>query len=71
MLCQRTNSAFDLTSMNARNDPRQWRLKTLPKAPNYFAALLSNKPRDNAILVAPANSDYVHLRMRMQVVGYA
>lgn len=63
--------AFDPSSMNPRNDPFQWELKTPPKAPNYYASLLSNKPHNNAVLPAPANSDYVTLRMRMEVVGYA
>lgn len=64
--------AFDPSSiMNAPNDPFQWELKILPKAPNYYASLLSNNPHHNAVLPAPANSDYVKLRMRVEVVGYA
>ena len=63
--------AFDPASMKSRNDPFQWELKTPPKAPNYYASLLSNHPHHNAVLPAPENSDYVKLRMRMEVVGYA
>ena len=63
--------AFDSDSMNSRNDPLQWELKTPPKASEYYASLLSNKPHHNAVLLAPSNSDYVELRMRVEVVGYA
>ena len=63
--------AFDPSSMNPRIDPFQWELLAPPKAPNYYASLLSNKPHHNAILSAPANSDYVELQMHVQVVGYA
>ncbi|KAK3176835.1 hypothetical protein OEA41_008160 [Lepraria neglecta] len=66
-----SHRAFDLSSVNSSNSPFRWELKTLPKASNYYASLLSNKPRHNAILPAPANSGYVELRMRVQVVGYA
>ena len=63
--------AFDLSSVNSSNNPFRWELQTLPKTSNYWASLLSNSPRHNAILPAPANSGYVDLRMRVQVVGYA
>lgn len=63
--------AFDPSSMKSRNDPFQWELKTPPRAPDYYASLLSNKPHHDAVLPAPANSDYVKLRMRVEVVGYA
>lgn len=63
--------AFDPSSMDFQNDPFQWELKTPPQAPDYYASLLSNKPHHSAVLPAPANSDYVKLRMRVQVVGYA
>ena len=63
--------AFDLSSMNSSNNPFRWELATLPKVSNYYATLLSNNPRHNAILPAPANSGYVDLRMGIQIVGYA
>lgn len=63
--------AFDLSSMNSSNNPFRWNLQILPKTSNYWASLLSNKPRHNAIFPAPADSGYVDLRMRVQVVGYA
>lgn len=63
--------AFDPSSMNSRINPFQWELIAPPKALNYYASLLSNNPHHNAVLPAPANSDYVELRMRVQVVGYA
>ena len=62
---------FDSSSMNSSNNPFRWDLTTLPKASNYYASLLSNNPRHNAILPAPANSGYVGLRMGIQIVGYA
>ena len=66
--------AFDQISL--RNSPRdhsRWLLKSLPRAPDYHASLLSNKPHHDAILPAPAFADskYVTLRMRVQVVSYA
>ena len=63
--------AFDPSTMGSRNDPFQWELKTPPKASDYYASLLSNKPHHEAVLPPPANSDYVKLRMRVEVVGYA
>ena len=63
--------AFDPSSMNPLDDPFQWELKTPPKASDYYALLLSNNPTHNAVLSPPANSDYVKLRMRVEVVGYA
>lgn len=63
--------AFDPSSMSSRNNPFQWELKAPPKASDYYASLLSNKPHHNAVLPAPANSDYVKLQMRVEVVGYA
>ena len=63
--------AFDLSSVNSTNNPFRWELQALPKTSNYWASLLSNSPRHNAILPAPAYSGYVDLRMRVQVVGYA
>lgn len=62
---------FDPSSMNSSNNHFRWDLTTLPKASNYYASLLSNNPRHNAILPAPANSGYVGLRMGIQIVGYA
>ena len=59
--------AFD---MNSRNDLFQWELKTLPKASDYYASLLSIKPHHDAILPPPVDSNYVRLRMRVEVVGY-
>ncbi len=66
-----SHRAFDPSSMTARNDPLQWQLTTLPKAPAYLASLLSNKPHHNAVLPPPAHSHYVRLRMRVDVAGYA
>ena len=63
--------AFDLSSMNSSDSPFRWELQALPKTSNYWASLLSNKPHHNAILPAPADSGYVDLQMRVQVVGYA
>lgn len=63
--------SFDLSSMDASNNPFQWEMISLPKVSNYCPSLLSNNPRHNAILPAPANSGYIHLQMRVQVVGYA
>ena len=63
--------AFDLSSMDSSVNPFRWELQALPKTSNYWASLLSNRPQHNAILPAPANSGYVDLRMRVQVVGYA
>ena len=63
--------AFEPSSMSSRNNPFQWELKIPPKAPDYYASLLSNKPHHDAVLPAPANSGYVKLRMRVEVVGYA
>ena len=63
--------AFDLSSMKTRSNPFQWELKTPPKAPDYYASLLSNDPNHDAVLPAPANSDFVKLRMRVEVVGYS
>ena len=63
--------AFDSSSINSRDDPFQWELKAPPKASDYYASLLSNKPPHDAVLPPPANSDYVKLRMRVEVVGYA
>lgn len=64
-----SHRAFD--PLNSWNDPLQWELKTPPKASNYYASLLSNDPHRNAVLPAPPNSDFVNLRMRVEVVGYA
>ena len=63
--------AFESTPMNSRDDPFHWELKTPPKASDYYASLLSNKPPHDAVLPPPADSDYVKLRMRVEVVGYA
>ena len=64
--------AFDASSINSsRSDPLQWTLKTPPKAPDYYASLLSNNPHHNAVLPPPSHSNYVNLRMRVEVVGYA
>ena len=64
--------AFDSASINnSMHDPARWVLKSLPKAPDYYSSLLSNKPRHNAILPAPANSDHINMRMDVRVVGYA
>ncbi|KAL8905176.1 MAG: hypothetical protein Q9171_006774 [Xanthocarpia ochracea] len=66
--------AFDQISIrNSPRDPSHWLLKSLPRAPDYHASLLSNKPHHDAILPAPAFADskYVTLRMRVHVVGYA
>ena len=63
--------AFDPSSMNLRDDPFQWELKTPPRASDYYALLLRNNPPHDAVLPPPANSDYVKLRMRVEVVGYA
>ena len=62
---------FDPDSMSSRNDPLRWELKALPKASNYYASLLTTSQHHNAVLPAPPNSDYVNLRMRVEVVGYA
>ena len=54
------------------HNPSRWLLKSLPRAPDYYASLLSNKPLHDAILPAPASGPkYVTLRMRVQVLGYA
>ncbi|KAL8884165.1 MAG: hypothetical protein Q9215_007729 [Flavoplaca cf. flavocitrina] len=65
--------AFDQISIrNSPHNPWRWLLKSLPRAPDYYASLLSNKPLHDAILPAPASaSNYVTLRMRVQVLGYA
>ena len=64
--------AFDSSSVERTgDDPFDWMLKGLPKAPDYNASLLSNKPHRNAILSAPAGSDHVDLRMHMYIVGFA
>ncbi|KAL8860165.1 MAG: hypothetical protein Q9178_003429 [Gyalolechia marmorata] len=66
--------AFDQISIrDSPRDPSRWLLKNLTRAPDYYASLLSNKPHHDAILPAPASADskYVNLRMRVQVVGYA
>ena len=63
--------AFEPSSMNSSDNLFQWELQPLPKTSNYWASLLSNKPGHNAILPAPANSGYVDLQMRVEVVGYA
>ena len=63
--------SFDQSSMNSSNNPFRWEMISLPKASTYCPSLLSNKPRHNAILPAPANSGYIDLQMRVQVVGYA
>lgn len=63
--------AFEPSSRNSSDDPFRWELQPLPKTSNYWASLLSNKPGHNAIVPAPANSGYVNLQMRVQVVGYA
>ncbi|KAL8754927.1 MAG: hypothetical protein Q9184_004956 [Pyrenodesmia sp. 2 TL-2023] len=66
--------AFDPISIrNSPYDPSRWLLKSLPRAPDYYASLLSNKPHHDAILPAPALADskYITLRMHMQVFGYA
>lgn len=63
--------AFDSSSVEASNNAFQWQLKSLPKLPGYHTSLLSRKPDHNAILLPPADSQYVRLRMRVQVVGYA
>ena len=64
-----SHRSFHLSSMNFSNNPFQWELTPLPKASNYCPSLLSNIPRHNAILPAPANSGYIALQMRVQVVG--
>ena len=67
-----SHHAFEPSSIDSsRYDPFGWVLKSLPKAPDYYNSLLSNKPHHNAIFPAPANTDHVDLRMRVQVVGYA
>ena len=63
--------AFDLSSMNSSDNPFRWELQALPKTSNYWASLLRKKPHHNAILLAPADSGHVDLRMRVQVVGYS
>ena len=63
--------AFDQSSMNDSRDPFRWELKSLPKAPDYYTSLLSDRPRHSAILPAPADSDQVNLHMRVEVAGYA
>ena len=63
--------AFDSSSTNSRDDPFQWELKTPPKASDYYASLLSNNPSHDAVLPPPADTRYVKLRMRVEVVGYA
>ena len=66
-----SHHAFEPSTTVTGNNPFQWELKTPPKAPDYYTSLLSNRPHKNAVLPAPADSGYVKLRMRMQVVGYA
>ena len=63
--------AFDPSSMTSRNDLFQWELKTPPKATDYYTSLLNNNPHHNAVPPAPANSEDVKLRMRVEVAGYA
>ncbi|KAL8897422.1 MAG: hypothetical protein Q9207_007224 [Kuettlingeria erythrocarpa] len=66
--------AFDQISIrNSPNNPSRWLLKSLPRAPDYYASLLSNNPQHNAILPAPASADpnHVTLRMRIEILGYA
>lgn len=66
--------AFDQISMrDSPQNPSHSRLKSLPRAPDYYTSLLSNTPDHDAILPAPTFTDtkYVILRMQMQVAGYA
>ena len=63
--------AFNSSSMKSRDNPFRWELKTPPKASDYYASLLSINPSHDAVLPPPANSNYVKLRMRIAVVGYA
>lgn len=65
-----SHRAFEPESLG-QNNSFQWKLKPLSRAPNYDASLLSLKPGDNAILSAPLDSDFVTLRMRVEVGGYA
>lgn len=44
--------------------------KETPPAPGYANSLLSFKPKHNAVLPAPPNSNFVVLRMRCEVFGY-
>ncbi len=66
--------AFDQVSIrNSPHDSFRWQLKSLPRASDYYTSLLRNKPDHDAILPAPpsADSNYVTLRMRVEVFGYA
>ena len=67
-----SHRAFNLAaSPNARSDPFTWDLKQPPRAPGFDQSLLSTKPKHNAILSAPPNSNFVTQHMSCEVFGYA
>lgn len=63
--------AFNLSASYNGKDPFSWILNKPPLAPQWKDSLVDNNAGHNAVLPAPAHSNFVTLRMRCEVVGYS